>query len=112
MREDLMTIEADAREGDALIQPLMTAGGRLVPPPGLAEIRARAFAAISPAARAAEKPGYGGGPIPVSRLRCAAALAAEADRLRGRALNHHLRRVLWCSLLATIDLYQRQEETP
>ena len=81
MREDLMTIEADAQEGDALIQPLMTAGRRLVPPPGLAEIRARALRQ------------YALLPEPLKSLDTAAAysvvvsdalrrLAAEVDRLQ------------------------------
>jgi nicotinate phosphoribosyltransferase len=42
MQDDVLSLEADAQTGEALLQPAMRAGRRLAPSPGLANIRARA----------------------------------------------------------------------
>jgi nicotinate phosphoribosyltransferase len=42
MEDDVLSLEADAQTGEALLQPAMRAGRRLAPSPGLANIRARA----------------------------------------------------------------------
>ncbi len=60
--EDLLTLESDPQEGEALLQPMMRAGRRLAPFPSLAEARRRAAAELArlpePLRRLEEAPPY------------------------------------------------------
>ena len=60
--EDLLTLEGDPQEGEALLQPVMRAGRRLAPSPSLAEARRRAAAELArlpePLRRLEEAPPY------------------------------------------------------
>lgn len=60
--EDLLTLESDPQEGEALLQPVMRAGRRLAPSPSLAESRRRAAAELArlpePLRRLEEAPPY------------------------------------------------------
>ncbi|MDW8322703.1 MAG: nicotinate phosphoribosyltransferase [Burkholderiales bacterium] len=46
MRGDVLTVQDDAHEGEALLQPVMRDGRRLAPAPPLAELRQRTLAAL------------------------------------------------------------------
>ncbi|WDT73926.1 MAG: nicotinate phosphoribosyltransferase [Candidatus Manganitrophus sp.] len=60
--EDLLTLESDPQEGEALLQPVMRAGRRLAPSPSLAGSRRRAAAELArlpePLRRLEEAPPY------------------------------------------------------
>ncbi|NKE69803.1 nicotinate phosphoribosyltransferase [Candidatus Manganitrophus noduliformans] len=60
--EDLLTLESDPQEGEALLQPVMRAGRRLAPSPSLTESRRRAAAELArlpePLRRLEEAPPY------------------------------------------------------
>jgi nicotinate phosphoribosyltransferase len=47
MREDVLTVEDDPQEGEALIMPVMRAGQRVAPAPSLAASRAHAAAELA-----------------------------------------------------------------
>ena len=47
MAGDVLTVEGDAQEGEALIQPVMRSGRRLAPSPGLSQIREHAAAELA-----------------------------------------------------------------
>ncbi len=47
MTGDVLTVEGDSQEGEALIHPVMKEGRRLAPAPSLAQIRERAAAELA-----------------------------------------------------------------
>jgi nicotinate phosphoribosyltransferase len=79
---DTLAAYDDAPVGDPLIVPVLRAGARLSPSPPLAEVRARAAAALKslpPGARRLTAPE----PVPVQVADSIKALAAQADRAAG-----------------------------
>jgi nicotinate phosphoribosyltransferase len=47
MAVDVLTVEDDPQEGEALLQPCLAAGKRLAPSPTLSELRQRAAAQLA-----------------------------------------------------------------
>ncbi len=84
MAGDVLTCEGDSQGGEALIAPVMRAGRRLAPLPGLEEARAHAASELRrlpPALRSLEPaPAY-----PVEVATALRHLAEEADRARQEA---------------------------
>lgn len=79
MAGDLLTLESDPQEGEALIRPVMRAGRRLAPSPSLAESRRRAAAELDrlpESLRRLEE----AAPYPVRISASLQALAKEVDR--------------------------------
>lgn len=79
MAEDLLTLESDPQEGEALITPVMRAGRRLAPSPSLTESRRRAAAELDrlpESLRRLEE----ATPYPVRISASLQALAKEVDR--------------------------------
>jgi nicotinate phosphoribosyltransferase len=80
--EDLLTLERDPQEGEALLQPVMRAGRRVGSSPPLAEARRRAAAELArlpePLRRLEEAP-----PYPVKISEALRRLAAEVDTRSG-----------------------------
>jgi nicotinate phosphoribosyltransferase len=82
MRGDVLSLETDSQNGEALIRPVMQAGRRLGAAPALGEIRARAarnLASLPDALRRLEP----AAPYPVRVADCLTRLAAEVDRRLG-----------------------------
>lgn len=84
LRDDTVTVEGDAQDGEALLQPVMRAGRRLAPPETLTAIRARAareLTRLPPALRALD--GDAAYPVaiaPTLQALARAVDAAETDR--------------------------------
>jgi len=82
MAGDTLTLEDDAREGEALLRPAMRAGRRLAPPEPLAALQARCAAGLQRLPehlkRLANEPAY-----PVAVAPALQALAAAVDRATG-----------------------------
>ncbi|TAK06887.1 MAG: nicotinate phosphoribosyltransferase [Candidatus Manganitrophaceae bacterium] len=79
MAEDLLTLESDPQEGEALIRPVMRAGRRLAPSPSLAESRRRAAAELDRLPESLRRLGEAA-PYPVRISASLQALAEEVDR--------------------------------
>lgn len=76
---DVISLTSDCQEGGTLLAPVMRAGARVRPDPGLAEIRARAaaeLAALPPFLRDVSTPGA----YPVAIGDALTALTADVDR--------------------------------
>lgn len=84
MAGDLLTLEREKGEGEALLVPVMRGGRRVAPLPSLTEIRARAARSLSrlPAALARLEPS----PYPVEIGAPLRLLAEACDRRSGNAL--------------------------
>lgn len=82
MRGDLLTLEDDEQQGEALIRPVMRAGRRLAPAERLEEIRARAARGLArlpqPLRRLGTEPAY-----PVTVSAALKGLAAAVDEATG-----------------------------
>ncbi|MEK6209060.1 MAG: nicotinate phosphoribosyltransferase [Pseudomonadota bacterium] len=77
---DIITVETDACPGEPLLEPVMTAGRRVAPPPPLDQVRGRMIAGMGklpPRLRGLER----AEPLPVAISSQLKALAAEADRI-------------------------------
>ncbi|HEY7608392.1 MAG TPA: nicotinate phosphoribosyltransferase [Alphaproteobacteria bacterium] len=79
MEGDVISLETDAQEGEALIRPVMRAGRRLQPQPSLDQCRAHAARELArlPMPLRALRPGA---PYPVAVADALVRLAAEVDR--------------------------------
>ena len=76
---DVLTVEDDAHEGAPLLEPVMRAGRRLAPAPGLDELRARAARSLEtlPASLRGLEPAHEN---PVAVAPALEALAQRVDR--------------------------------
>lgn len=79
MRGDILSVESDGHDGEALIAPVMRGGKRVAPAPTLAQIRERAARDLArlPAPLQRLEPGHD---YPVTIADALKALAEEADR--------------------------------
>ena len=88
---DVLTLEGDQLEGEALMQPVMRAGRRIAPPLPLVESRARVLNELSrlpePLRRLAQAPPY---PVRVSEAIERLAQAVDAKQLRSGAAHLNL----------------------
>ncbi len=86
MRGDLLTVEGDRADGEALIQPVMCGGRRLTPPVPLAESRARSLRSLQRLPEALTKlesaPVY---PVRVSKAIKRLAQQVDDQQLHSRA---------------------------
>ena len=83
MIEDVLTLEGDQLEGEALIQPVMRAGRRLAPAVPLSESRARALRGLKSLPEALKKLEH----APVYSVRVAEAIQQLAREVDAKQLN-------------------------